>query len=122
MKDDSARPWRELNEHVHPLLPDPERYELIHASFDIDPDMQTVTAVRLTLRSKDKQTIRTFEFSGFSSPDHGPLQLPVPYGRGIKLIDITYRQWSNLKVEVLHNYEEAPAMFWASSVREITQQ
>lgn len=121
MEDHAARSFDEVREHVHPLLPNPGAYELVHMAFDIDPRSQTASKATIKLRAKGTGTIRAFEFTAITSTDYGPLQLPTPLGTGIWLVDITYRQWSQQSVEVLQDYEEAPVLFWAAGVREVTQ-
>ena len=111
---------QEVKEHIHPILENPDEYQMVNISFDIDQDSQSFKSLRLTLRSKSDDRERKFKFEGISFPGFGSLQLPRPFGTGIYIVDIRYRQWAKKKIEVLQNYEELPELFWCESVEEVT--
>jgi hypothetical protein len=106
----------EIRTHQHPLLPNPRDFKVIRYEVDVDPDLQMITCIVLTLRSS-RGEIRRLRFADPSLPDSGPLQIPLGLADSVYIVDTSFRGWeSRVRIEVGSLAEDQPTFFYARRV------
>ena len=107
----------EIREHQHPVLPHPADYRVVRYEVDVDPDLQAVTSIVLTLRSGGGD-VRRLRFLQPTIPQFGPLQIPLGLFAGsVYIVDTGFRGWeSRVRVEVGSLVEDQPTFFYAERV------
>jgi len=111
----------EIRAHQHPLLPNPGDYQVVRYEVDVDPDLQIVTCIVLTLRSARRET-RRLRFSHPSIPELGPFQIPLgPFAGSVYIVDTSFRGWeSRVRIEVGSLAEDQPTLFFAEQVENVS--
>ena len=107
----------EIQKHQHPLLPDPREFQVVRYEVDVDPDLQTVTCLVLTLRSTNGE-LRRLRFIKPTIPQFGPFQIPLGlFGGSVYIVDTSFRGWeSRARIEVGSLAEDQPTFFYAERV------
>jgi hypothetical protein len=109
----------ELEQHRHALIRNDRDLRIIRYEIDVDPDPQRVTQIVLFLKSSAGK-IRRFQFTN-PVIHFGPLQIPGGLQHGpIFIVDIRFKGWETMKVEVGSDAEDRPTFFFAERVEEIT--
>lgn len=109
----------ELEKHRHTLIRNDRDLQIIRYEIDVDPDSQRVTQIVLSLRSSTGK-VRRFRFTN-PVIHFGPLQIPGGLESGpIYIVDIRFKGWETMKVEVGSDAEDRPTFFFAEKVDEIT--
>jgi hypothetical protein len=109
----NGTPFDEIKVHRHPILSNSERYRLTRIQHDANLETGDSTIV-LHLAHRETGERRVFSFTG------GGCRHPLADCIGLYLMDIRYRGWEDLRVEVGEFYEEGGVFFYARDVREIT--
>jgi hypothetical protein len=109
----------ELEKHRHDLVRNDRDLHIIRYEVDIDPESQGVTQIVLSLRSSTG-IVRRLRFTDPQIPQFGPLQIPGGLENGpIYVVDIRFKGWATMKVEVGSDAEDRPTFFFAERVEEI---
>ena len=103
----------EIEAHRHPVLPGSEHYRITRIQHDADLDSGESTVV-LHFAHRETGERRVLSFSG-AGCDH-----PLMHYYGLYVLDIRYRGWEDLRVEVGEFFEEGGVYFHAADVRDVT--
>ena len=107
----------EILTHQHPMLPVQGGYKIVRYEVDIDPDLQTVTTIVLTLRSSNGE-VRRLRFQDPAVPEFGPFQIPIgPEAGPVYIVDTSFRGWeSRVRIEVGSLAEDQTTFLYAQRV------
>jgi|ERR1035441_783807 hypothetical protein len=108
-------PHAEIEAHRHPILPGSENYRITRIQHDANLESGE-SAVILHLAHRKTGERRVLSFTG-GGCDH-----PLKHYYGLYLLDIRYRGWEDLRVEVGEFFEEGGVYFHATDVRDITHE
>jgi hypothetical protein len=115
---DQSLTIEELEKHRHSLIRSDRDLRVIRYEIDIDPDSQRITQIVLSLRSSTGK-VRRFRFIN-PVVHFGPLQIPDGLNHGpIYIVDVRFKGWETMKVEVGSDADDRPTFFFAESVEEI---
>lgn len=103
----------EIEAHRHPLLADAHRFQILRIQHDANLESGDSTLV-LRLRHRETHTERVLSFTGVIC-DH-----PLMHCIGLYMMDMRYRGWDNLRIEVGECFEDGGVIFRAKDVRDIT--
>jgi hypothetical protein len=108
-------PFDEVAAHRHPILLGSEYYRISRIQHDANLE-SGVSILILHLLHRETGERRVLSFTG-GGCDH-----PLKHCIGLYLMDIRYRGWEDLRVEVGEFYEEGGVFFYATDVRDITDE
>lgn len=108
-------PFDEVEAHRHSILPGSECYRITRIQHDANLETGESTVI-LHLAHRESGERRVLSFTG-GGCDH-----PLKHCIGLYLMDIRYRGWEDLGVEVGEFYEEGGVLFHARDVRDITDE
>jgi hypothetical protein len=105
-------------EHRHPVLANPQEYNVIRVVYDLRRDGQD-SHIDMTMQHNNDSNIEVK--LRFLNPIFADVHLPEwnYCCDGFYILDTTFKQWETCRVEV-GDYHDGSPIFWAESVEKIT--
>ena len=113
-----ALEWEEIEEHLHPLSPQPSESSLVRLSFTFDRKSQSISELEAELIFGSGSLVRLLFKEVWSNSNPGQLTVPDPLGSGILVVDVKHRGWMH-HILVVADDEEQDTLFGAGSVQQL---